>query len=256
MSIPMHCYRSIVRGAAAEELRLAALTQNLANANTVAYKEDRLTLGGGAAIRDRSQGSLRSFLSYLAAAQGEGALETARLKINYSQGPLQHTGNPLDLALNGPGFFVIKTPEGERYTRQGNFVLGPNRVLATSAGFPVLGERGEILLPAGSIRIGEDGRILDKGVDVGKLKIVNFSSPQGLQKVEGGLYETSKSENPPQEVKGTQVKQGYVEGSNVNIVRDLVSMLETLRLYESYQKILQTLNEIDAQANTQVGRTS
>lgn len=169
--------------------------------------------------------------------------QTEEAKTLFHQGNLHKTGNDLDLAIDGEGFFKIKTPEGIRYTRAGNFKLGRERQLVTSEGFPVVGRNGEITIGGRSIVIATDGTIRIDGEEADQITVVTFPD-LGLLKKEG--HNLFRSEFPQQEIeaKESQVVQGALELSNVNPIEEMVDLIDSLRAYEACLKVIQTQNEL------------
>jgi flagellar basal-body rod protein FlgF len=223
-----------IRGSLIQGRRFDIISNNLANVSTTGFKKETLTFD-------------RTLQEYVTTDLG--------------QGDLRPTGNPLDIALEGDGFFRIKTPRGIRYTRDGNFCLNADGVLVTENGDPVLGENGTIVIGRGDIAIDTQGRIKVK-VDaqdedekvVDTLSVVIFVRPERLQK-EGLSYCVYNGDQ--REILKTEkvlVKQGHLEESNVMAVEEMTKMIETLRTYESYQKIIQTFDETSYKAINEVGR--
>lgn len=159
-------------------------------------------------------------------------------------GPVSFTGNQLDVALNGPGFMGIQSPGGEiAYTRAGNFQLDANGTLVTAAGYPVADTGGgAITIPQGSseIKIDDRGFVSNQDGQIGQIMIAEFQNPQTLKPSGNGLYTTQDAALPPT---NTVMKQGSLEGSNVKPVVEMTRMIETLRSFQTTQKILETENE-------------
>lgn len=224
---------------AAERLvaKLENVTYNLANASTIGFKEEYL--------RSISENDLLN--------QQEKQVSNGNHNINMSQGMIQQTGNALDVALDGEGFFTIQTKDGELYTRKGNFHLNKNGEIVTSAGEPVLGDRGPIVAKGKDIKIDQQGLITIDGGQVGKLKIVTFDQPKMLERAGNGVFSAPAAA-------GVRVKQdpqlisNSVELSNVNAVQQMVSMIEIQRTMETYQKLIQTITDQDKISTTRVGR--
>ncbi|MFH0730486.1 MAG: flagellar basal-body rod protein FlgF [Pseudomonadota bacterium] len=215
-----------VQGSSRFDKKFDIIANRLANVGTTGYKAESLTFD---------------------------ELFQARMKIDLSQGDSQQTGNPLDIAIFGEGFFKVQTPQGDRYTRNGTFSLDKDNYLVTQDGYRVLGEGGPMVLEGGQITIGDQGDIEVDGSQVGKLKIITFPNPQNLKK-EGASFLSysgnSADERTPERV---VVQQGVLEQSNVSVVTEMTNMMETTRSYESIQKILQTYGEMDTKAATEVG---
>jgi flagellar basal-body rod protein FlgG len=207
--------------------RLETIANNLANADTAGFKKDVLSF--------------------------DHLLNTHQ-EANMEQGNIRHTDNALDLALSGKGFFKVSTPGGFRYTRNGKFYVNAEGQLSTTAGDPVMGEGGPITIEGTDVAVDDSGRISVDGEEVDTLAVVSFASPDLLEKQGDSyyLYNGDDGEGPrPQE---TFVKQGYVEQSNVVVTQEMINMIETLRHFESYQKVLQTFDETDAKVINDVGK--
>ena len=232
-------------GAMVQQMRLEMLANNLANVNSPGYKADKAL-----------------FRSSLATARGEEAVTGVAnhhvrfdgSRIDFSAGPVKATDNSLDLAIDGPGFFSVNTPEGVRYTRAGNFSRDAQGMLVTQDGHRVLGEGGEILLGNGSVQIDAQGRVSVDGDVTGRIAVVDFPDAGSLEKVGSSLFapvDGAAGENPGQ---GTTVRQGYVEMANVNPVLAMTEMIDTLRTYEAYQKMMRAVSDADAKSINDVGK--
>jgi len=217
-----------VQGALGQEKRFETIANHLANVNTTGYKAEIL-----------------SFDEQLA----------AQMTIDFTQGSLQPTGNPLDLAISGEGFFKIQTDQGIRYTRNGTFALNQEGLLVTDQGNPVLGENGPITIDGDHINITETGDIQVDDEIVGKLSLVTFDNLAGFSKQADSLFVyggAAQDEMPV--VAPVSVEQGALEQSNVQTMMEMTNMVETSRNYESYQKLIQTIDEMDAKAINEVGQ--
>jgi flagellar basal-body rod protein FlgG len=243
-------------GLEAQQTQLDAITNNLANVGTNGYKRSRAVFedlmyqnmrqAGGASTQ---QTSLPTGLQL---GSGVRAVATSR---NFSQGSLTQTGNNLDLAINGQGFFQVQMPDGTTaYTRDGAFQVDATGQMVTSSGYPV---SPAITMPANttSITIGKDG-IVSATVSgsatptqAGQLQLANFINPAGLDPKGGNLFaETAASGNPQTGNPGANslgvLNQGMVESSNVNVVEELVSMIQTQRAYEINSKAITTSDQM------------
>lgn len=162
---------------------------------------------------------------------------------DFAPGPLQQTGNVLDVALQGNGFMAVQTPDGEKYTRNGSFSMDATGQLVTSFGMPVAGSGGgPIIIPAGSreISIAKDGTVSTEQGQLGRLKVVRFDNPQDLSPVGNSMFEASGEGIPDP---ATTVQQGMIEGSNVNSVKEMTDMIEVLRNYQSVARMLQNTHD-------------
>jgi flagellar basal-body rod protein FlgF len=162
-------------GAFKNQQKLDVLANNLANINTPGFKQDKLIFR----VPEASEGEGDSYTDHL---QGPSAAMARDAWTDFSQGVLKHSGNPLDVALDGMGFFCIQTPGGTHYTRNGRFTVNEDGVLATMGGHPVLGEGGEIRIDGTDISVDDEGKISVDGGEVGALKIVTVTQPGSLKK--------------------------------------------------------------------------
>jgi len=243
---------SATAGALIQQYRLDILSNNLANVNTVGFKEDRTYFQLLETETMELPGSDVDARPYIAPIlSGDPSLE---YYVKFTQGSLRQTGNPLDLAIEGDGFFNVQTPEGVKYTRNGNFMLGENGLLMTPEGYPVLGQGGNIQLEEeGPITIDREGNIEVDGSTVGSIRVTRFPDSQNLQKVGESLFRALDNGASAIPSENFAMMQGYVELANVDPVRGMVEMIEALRVFEAYQKILETLDEVDSQAVGEVG---
>jgi flagellar basal-body rod protein FlgG len=180
-----------------------------------------------------------------------------------SQGSLNTTSNPLDLAIEGEGYFQIQRPDGSTgYSRAGNFHLSAEGKLVTTDGMPVM---PEIQIPDGaqSITIGQDGTVSvtvagqSEAQEVGKIELARFVNPAGLQALGNNLYgvtgASGEAQTGPANAEGRgAIRQGALESSNVNVVQELVDMIETQRAYEVNSKMIQATDEMLRNANQQL----
>ncbi|MBF0427259.1 MAG: flagellar hook-basal body protein, partial [Magnetococcales bacterium] len=176
---------------------------------------------------------------------------------NMAQGSLRETGNPMDVGIEGEGLFVVDTPNGRRYTRDGSFSINANRELVNHGGFQVLGTGGGPITvdSDGPIHIAKDGTITDaNGGRIGQLDRVNVPANM-LTKAGKNLYSAPQGvETPVDPNAAGGFHQGYLEGSNTESLREMTQMIDSNRAYEGYMKMIQTLDSLDEQANNQIGR--
>jgi len=239
-----------------EELHLSIISNNLANISVAGFKKDRL------AFESLLRNQLNSEVPESPGGQVVQDLQLYRRLVKVStdlgQGNLRQTGNPLDLALSGPGFFKVNTPQGVRYTRNGSFKLTQDGMIVTQSGAPVLGKSGPINASnasGGEITVDEQGAVFVDGNLVDTLSLATFAPSVRLEKEGNSLYRPG-----PDAVEGTKgegetvVGQGYLEESNVQATEELVQMLYTVRAYESYQKMIRSLADMDSKAVNDAGR--
>jgi flagellar basal-body rod protein FlgF len=226
---------------------LEVISNNLANTNTTAFKSDESFLRVfNRALSESSREPLDRVINDSAVVQGTA--------INFTSGSYLRTGGDLDVALEGDGFFAVETPAGTRYTRNGNFHLSSKGQLLTMEGFPVLGNKGAIQLPRGEISISQDGDIQVDRNRADKLKIVAFKDQKQLEKMGSSLFQPVGGMRE-ETAKGVMVRQGFLEQSNVNPVKQMTEMLSILRQFESLQKSLNMImNVLNERAINQVGR--
>ncbi len=202
---------------------------NLANANTAGYKRLRLGVQSVNAPNFASQ-----LTSAMGGSSGDNVLDLT-YQFDQTSGELTHSGNPCDLALSGPGYFTVLDGGSPAYTRNGTFHLDTNQGLVDQEGRAVMGERGPIQINGDSFTVNEDGTVVVDGAAVDKLLVANFPSSAALREGEGVIHVPAPAVQP---VATPQVKQGYVEASNVNSIEEMVSMITNMRTYEATQKVI------------------
>ena len=216
-------------GMLAEQIRQDQIANDLANSATPGYKADRTA--------QREFGEL--LLSNRANGQAIGSQTTAvqvdNIETDFSPKPSRETGEPLDFAIVGEGFFGVRTAQGVRYTRNGQFTVSPQGLLVTASGDPVLGRGGR------TVRVGDDGR-----VDPRALEVVRLDNPRK----EGDTLATGT----PSGNAGTgQVRAGALEASGSDAARSMVDMIASLRAFEAGQRVITTIDETLQKASSQVG---
>lgn len=224
-------------GTVLQERRLEVLTDNLANVNTAGFKKQKPLFEDA---MPRPFGT-RTFA------------KMDKVFNDLSQGVAEKTDRKLDAALRGDGFFVVNTPNGNRYTRDGSFNVASDGTLTTREGNPVMGETGVIKLTSPDIVIDAEGNIKDKNAIIGRLKVVSFDNPDSLVR-EGSYFAPSAQNVTEAKAKNTIVDQGYIEVSNVNAITAMTTMIEALRSYETHTKMIQSLDDMTKQAIEEVGR--
>jgi len=241
-----------------ESMRLDVTSNNLANANTHGYKKGRIGINSSfetfydiqvKLILASEAGEEISPLKPSENAYEPPTLMYTHYDIDYSEGTSRHTENPLDIAIQGSGFFCIQTPNGLRYTRDGGFTLNANGHLVTQSGYEVLGKNGPINLQGGKVEIDETGGVFVDKVQIDTLRIADFPKPYQLTKIGDNLFQPSNANVQEIFAANAKIMQGYIEDSNVEIVKEMVQMIESLRNYESYQKMIQSIDETVQQIN-------
>ena len=204
---------------------LEVISHNLANLQTPGFKRHLLSFESEEYETSETE---KGFL-----------VRPQKVTLDLSQGLIKATGNPLDLAISGEGFFVVQTPVGERFTRKGDFSVDRNGFLVTKEGFQVLGEGGPIEIGRGrEIVINESGNVIVDGELIDTLRIVTFPKEAQLIPEGNGLIRVEKGEA----IASVEfaVKQGFLESSNVSPIEEMVRLMNVVRLFEAYQKALQT----------------
>jgi len=242
-------------GMRAQQWRLDAVANNLANINTDSYKREVASFKSFPQMLLRRMDDDGVWLHPFGSADAApiiGTLGTGvelnELFTTFTQGAPKETSSDFDVMLEGKGFFAVATPHGERYTRNGSFILGMEGLLLSKDGFPVLGENGPIRIPENNnIRIDQEGKVWANAANdpilLDVLKIVEFELDRFLEKQGNSLYRESFTSGPAfiiSDERRPKVLQGFLEASNVDPVLEMVQMIEVNRAYEANQKIIQT----------------
>jgi flagellar basal-body rod protein FlgF len=254
--------------------RLDAISNNLANVDLNGYKRDTAINKAFPEILLRRMNDNGMFVFPLGSIDttpivgklGTGA-ELNEVYTAFTQGSLKQTENPFDLALEGEGFLSVLLPDGERYTRNGSFLLNDEGYLVTKHGEFVLGENGPIQAKKNNFVIDQDGVIYQNATYSGderrlvsleenewenlervdRLKIVDFKRPRYLKKMGNSFWKDTEESGPAEIAVGDsrpKVRQGFLESSNVNVVTEMVQMIEVQRTYEANQKMIQTQDSL------------
>jgi flagellar basal-body rod protein FlgF len=232
-------------GALAQERNLQVTANNVANSNTSGYKADRPSFYE-TLTKVKNPKALAPSLRYV---------HVADVQIDHQAGSFKLTERPLDVALQGDGFFTIETPKGERYTRAGSFVVDQEGTLRTLGGYRVLGEAGpvtvkgrELKVPQNTreVAINPDGTVRADNVEVGKLKLVRFTDLKH-DLIKDGLtwFTTANNAQPLAVEKTTTCEQGYLEDSNINPVAGMIEMIVVQRSFDALQKVIQAFHDLD-----------
>lgn len=239
-------------GMNAQQNRLDTISNNLANVDTTGFKKEIPVTKEFSELllrRTQADGIYKTGFGSCDVAPVIGSIgvgvETNELYTDFQQGSFKNTDTKTDMALSGEGFFAVETPNGERYTRNGNFHLGKEGILLTKEGYPVLGENGPIHVEDDRFYVNQDGMIYNKedNVLVDRIKVVRFENERFLKKQGSSLWNTNDIAGQPHIAEGDErprFLQGYTETSNVNVVNEMVQMIEVNRAYEANQKSVQT----------------
>ncbi|MDR1085464.1 MAG: flagellar hook-basal body protein [Deltaproteobacteria bacterium] len=218
-------------GMMAQEERMHLASNNMANVNTAGYKKD-----------------VPVFEGYL----------VKQSKTYFGQGPFKLTENDLDMALDGPGFFQIETPNGIRYSRNGTFSVNSAGQIVTADGYALVGAG---VVPEGTLKviIEPEGRVQAVNVDlesevIGQIELVEIADPNMLIKEGYDFYVPKSPDFIPEAAAQTRIEQGFLEMSNVNPVNESVELIDIYRVYEALQKIVHTKQEMDQKATGELGK--
>ncbi|HEY9061851.1 MAG TPA: flagellar hook-basal body protein [Pseudobacteroides sp.] len=243
----------------ANSKKMDVISNNLANADTNGYKEDITVFETFPEMLTRRINDTKS-ASNPSAKVGNMRLgsDVGEIFTNYEQGKMIRTQNNLDFAIQNSksAFFTVGKPgeDGnitEYYSRDGAFILDANNQLVTKDGFYVMGENGPITLRDDNFTVNNDGSIVQDGIIVDKLKISEFSDTRSLRKIGSNLVEKDEAteEQPFQGI----ISQGFLEGSNINVVKEMVDMISVMRSYEANQRLLQAQDSTLEKVVNQVG---
>lgn len=214
-------------GAVQQQKRLDVIANNLANANTAGYKRD--------------EARFEDFVNESTFTQ-------------YDQGPIRTTDNPLDIALEGKGYLKLQSKDGPLYTRAGNLTVSRDKFLTTQDGLQVLGKNGPIQLTSTNIRITPEGQVFDGDTAIDSLDLVQFPDQTPLLKGNSGYLKPQDNTAKPTPATGCSVQQGALESANFNVVEEMARMVDTVRIFEAYQKVLQTSGQdLDGQLISKLG---
>ncbi len=224
---------STIASKSANERRLEIVSSNVANALTPGFK------------------AIRPIFSVIPVAETDNPDQLQQTYVNitdtyvhFSDAPLVQTGNSFDLGIEGNGFFVISTPDGNRYTRNGQFTLDGQKRLVTTDGNPVQDEGGgEITIDGKEVQIEIDGSVFADGARVGKIKVVDFDNKRPLRNIGNSLFENTDQGNAETAATDFTLRQGFYETSNVDVMKEMVELISALRAYEAYTKVDQMTSD-------------
>ncbi|MCB0412958.1 MAG: flagellar basal-body rod protein FlgF [Bdellovibrionales bacterium] len=257
-------------GAMAQSQRLDTIANNIANTNTASFKKDKQTFYEYLTAAEKNPDSIQttkvpasieSFYELNGA--DRGFVDSSGTYTDFTQGQLKPTGNKLDVALQGKGFFEILTPNGPRLTRNGQFQVDANGRLVTRQGYPVLSEgtgdpqQRTIQLNSNNVTVSYSGEIYEGNDLAAKFALLNVVNPESLKKSGQSFYDYKENMNPIlQAADEVQTKQGFVEASNVNIVTEMTDMINATRTFESTQKAIKAFDQINQKLAIDVPKTS
>jgi flagellar basal-body rod protein FlgF len=226
---------------------LDLLANNLANTATTGFKRDLEFYGtySSADSNDPVNGGPSSTLPTI-----------EKQWTDFSQGTIQVTGNPLDVALDGGGFLAVNGPNGTLYTRAGNLKVLPSGALATSDSYALKNTAGGTIqiAPNQPITVFPDGTVQQSGQPVGQMTVVTFNSTNSLRKMGSTCFENTDSKNPPVAAANVAVQQGKIEGSNVPVADAAMRLVGVMRQFEMLQKAVGVSNDMDTKSIQEVAR--
>jgi flagellar basal-body rod protein FlgF len=244
--------------------KMEVIAQNLANVNSTGYKGDRLAfkeLMTPFPTDKGSESTKNELLQHDKSNSNVSYVAVTEQYTDHETGKFEQTNAELDMALDGSGYFSLSTKDGIRYTRNGNFRLDTENQIVNQKGQPVLNEQGEPIVISGEgteISIDGYGNIFvgsgERSENIGKIKFIDFENKQTLEKLGDGLFYQSDTEADEKPVNNTKLRQGFLEGSNVTATDEMTNMISTLRLFETYQKIIQSIDNMNDQSVNSIGR--
>ena len=248
-------------GAIAQERTLEIIANNLANANTVGFKSEAVT------FKVLDPEPYQNYTDPLPPANYKIPFEeilplrgnevsyvgVSGVHRDFSQGSPVETKNPLDLMIEGEGFFAFHTKDGIRYGRAGALTLNQDGALVDKNGFPILGEKGNIYLHGKELKINPSGEIWQDGQFMDRLSIFRFHQPEQLEKTGLNQFFYTGPEEGREPSPKAVVRQGYLEASNVNAIKNLTSMILAHRSFEAYQQAVKHYDNMMEKSNNTLG---
>lgn len=242
-------------GAVAQQQTLDVIANNVANANTAGFRADRAAFAEFlAGAQKNNTPSVNQELQ----SRPDHFVQLEEIRHDQTDGTLRLTGNQLDFGLSGQGFFVVRTPQGDRLTRGGSFMLRADGTLSNHDGHEVLGEDGHVIRLNGTpsqVQVGQDGTIQVDGVNVNKFKLARVADATKLQK-ESAVYFVPADDADVVDAKDVQVTQGHLESSNVNAVAGLNELITVNRSFDALQRVIETFQKLDERTARDLGSRS
>ena len=264
-----------VSGAIARDHQVEVIANNLANVNTNGYKRDDVSFKEYMAkdekmndlVEDIPRSPIKDKDLYPMQGRDQAFVIVNGTQTKFSPGGQKITDNPLDLALDGPGFFEVSTPSGIRYTRAGSFKMSPDGKLVTTDGHPVLsasnandGEADPVARyislsgREGQVHINDHGEVYMNDEKVAQLSVVEFENTDPLRKVGSNYFENKSPQRSPATAVNTSVRQGVIETSNVNPVTEISNLIRANRMFEQDLKAIKTVNEMMQKESNDIGK--
>ncbi len=244
--------------------KLDVISNNIANITTQGFKRDLMVYEEKIPPfpRNASSGTgLESYFQYLESDSAVAYVQVTGTMTDFEQGSLINTENDLDVAIEGDGFFALDTPAGIRYTRNGSFHMDGLGQLVDRKGNLLMTRNDEpVVIPVETdqITIDQDGMVFGgRGLDLialAQLKIIQFDNKQGLVKEGEGMFVNQNASIKKESFGEVKVLQGFIEKSNVNAIQEMTQMMDTVRTLEAYQKVIQSIDEVDDQSVNNLAR--
>ena len=235
--------------------RMELVTNNLANAQTVGFKQDRSALSTFDEVMVLQDGTPTSTTANAELGQLGMAAVAEEPMIDFTQGAIQETSRDFDLALEGPGFFSVQTPDGVRYTRDGGFTRDALGRMTNTEGHLLLDTANNpITIPGGKMTVDRDGTVRVEDQPIAQLAIVEFTLDQPLRKAGNNQFAPRNEGDLPRASAGTAVHQGSIEVSNLDMAGAQTTMLELQRAYQAAQRLIQYQDEMVGRAVNEIAR--
>lgn len=222
------------------------IANNMANVNTTGFKQSGLFI--------------ESFQKYVANDKQQPfanrQIKAGEVYVDHREGTLKKTGNPLDLAIRGLGFFSVMSPNGVAYTRNGNFSVDGEGFVVNSEGWKVLGKEGYLKVDSekGAISVTENGQLWQGSREIDTFRVADFRKPYKLIRCGTSCFQPHLPDDIEQTSPGAVLKQGYLEGSNVNLIQNMVQMIAVHRTFEADQRAVSAQDQTLDKAVNQIGR--
>ncbi len=257
----LHGIYTPLSGALAQERVLEIIANNLANVNTTAFKGDNISFKLLESEPEKNYASplppanfkvdMQEYMPFKG--NDIAFVGIADVGRDISQGPAIDTKNPTDMMIEGEGLFAVQTQDGIRYTRSGDFKISPDGVLMTNSGHPVMGDRGNIFIRSNSFEVNPRGEIYQDGELVDRMKIYEFADQKQLERTGDNNFFFGGPDSDRTIAENTGVRQGYLEGSNVNAIKSLTAMIIAHRSFEAYQKAISNYDKMMEKGSSTIG---
>lgn len=215
-----------VTGKVVRSKNLEIVSRNLANINTTGFKKN-----------------MAAFRTFMEGKDSIPGTSISKVFIDHSQGNIKATGNKLDIAIHGDGYFVLESAQGTKYSRNGHFLLNSNREIVNDVGWKLTGDGGVIRLPknAKDILVNSEGSIVVDGVKIGKINIVDFKNKDVLKEAGNSAF-TSSADGAREKAENYEIQQGFLESSNVNVIDEMVNLMNNTRSFLGNNRVNITID--------------